>query len=123
MKKLGVLLAILLILSGCSEADRYNFKGSGENWDVFYTVDATSLDSKEATGKIVYTGEEPPPETIIYSIESTAGASSGNVSVDEGEVLVGKSVCEGCAVIQQDEELDVEIKWDGQVEEFALTTQ
>ncbi|MBU9673319.1 hypothetical protein KQ939_00365 [Planococcus sp. CP5-4] len=123
MKKLGSLLAVLLIVIGCSEADRYDFKGSSDNWDVFYTVDTTSQDSKEATGKIVYTGKEPAPETIIYSIESTAGASSGNVSVDEGEVLVGKSTCEGCAVIQQDEELDVEIKWDGQVEEFELTTE
>lgn len=123
MKKLASLLIGLLILGGCSEGDRYNFKGSGDNWDVFYTVDVTSQDSKEATGKIVYTGEEPPPETIIYSIESTAGASSGNVLVDEGEVLVGKSACEGCAVIQRDEELDVEIKWDGQVEEFVLRNE
>jgi len=123
MKKLASLLIGLLILSGCSEGDRYNFKGSSDNWNVFYTVDVTSQDSKEATGKIVYTGKEPPPETIIYSIESTSGASSGNVSVDEGEVLVGKSACDGCAVIQQDEELDVEIKWDGQVEEFVLRNE
>ncbi|MGM0897014.1 MAG: hypothetical protein ACQEV0_03890 [Bacillota bacterium] len=123
MKKLLSFLVVLTILSGCAEGDRYDFRGSGDNWNVFYTVDATSQDSKEATGKIVYTGEEPPPETIIYSIESTAGASSGNVSVDEGEVLVGKSACEGCAVIQQDEELNVEIKWDGQVEEFELTNE
>ncbi|ANU20103.1 hypothetical protein BBI15_07675 [Planococcus plakortidis] len=123
MKKIGSLLAILLILSGCAEGDRYNFNGSGDNWDVFYTVDVTSPDSKEATGKIVYTGEEPPPDSIIYSIESTAGASSGNAMVDGGEVLVGKSTCEGCAVIQQGDELKVEIKWDGQVEEFALTNQ
>ncbi|MEZ0482116.1 hypothetical protein [Planococcus sp. SSTMD024] len=123
MKKIGSLLAILLILSGCAEGDRYIYNGSGDNWDVFYTVDVTSKDSKEATGKIVYTGEEPAPETIIYSIESTAGASSGNVTVDDGEVLVGKSACEGCAVIQRDEELDVEIKWDGQVEEFVLTNE
>lgn len=123
MKKLGSLLAVLLIISGCSEADRYNFKGSSDNWDVFYTVDATSQDSKEATGKIVYTGEAPPPKTIIYAIESTAGGTSANVSVDDGEVVVGRSACEGCAVIQQGEELDVEIKWDGHVEEIELTTE
>ncbi|ANU17940.1 hypothetical protein BBI11_13245 [Planococcus maritimus] len=123
MKKTGLFLGILIMLSGCSEADRYNFDGSSDNWDVFYTVDVTSEDSKEATGKIVYTGKDPAPETIIYSIGSTAGASSGNVSVDDDEVLVDRSACEGCTDIQQDEELEVEIKWDGHVEEFALTTE
>ncbi|MFP3323504.1 hypothetical protein R0K05_10360 [Planococcus sp. SIMBA_160] len=123
MRKLILLLAALLFLGGCTEGDRYNFKGSGDNWDVFYTVDVSSEDSKEATGKIVYTGEEPPPETIIYAIESTAGGTSANVSVDEGEVVVGRSACEGCAVIEQGEELGVEIKWDGQVEEIELTAE
>ncbi|QMT16788.1 hypothetical protein H1Q58_12540 [Planococcus maritimus] len=123
MRKVLYLLVMLVVLGGCSEGDRYQFNGSSDNWDVFYTVDVTSEDSKEATGKIVYTGQDPAPETIIYSIESTAGGTSANVAVGDGEVVVGKSACEGCAVIQPGEELDVEIKWDGQVEEIALTTE
>ncbi|MBT2581250.1 hypothetical protein [Planococcus sp. ISL-109] len=122
MKKLASLL-LVLVLSGCVQGDRYQFAGSGDNWDVLYIVDVAGQDNQQATGTIVYTGEDAAPETIIYSIESASGGTSGaNVSTDEGSVNIGGGTCNGCAVVQGNEELDVEIKWDGQIETFGLTT-
>ena len=123
MKKLALLLALLLVLGGCVEGDRYQFQGSGDNWDVKYIVDVSQQDSEEATGTIRYTGEGEAPETIIYSIASNSSEVSGNVVTDEGTANIGRSICDGCAVVQKDDDIQVEIKWDGQVETFELSTE
>lgn len=113
-----------LILSGCVDGDRYNFSGSSENWDVIYTVDVSEGTSQEKSGTIKFVGEGEAPETIDYKIEANSGGSEGTgVTLTDGVVDdVASSICEGCAVIQEDEEIEVEITWDGQTENFILTT-
>lgn len=122
MKKLALLGVLLLALSGCVEGDRYQFTGSGDNWDVNYVVDVSQQDSEEATGTIRYTGEGTAPETIIYTIASNSSEVSGNVMTTDGTVNIGRSACDGCSIVQRGDDIQVEIKWDGQVETFELST-
>ena len=123
MKKFILLVILLILLSGCVNGDRYNFSGSSENWDVFYVVDVSNGTSQKRSGTIKYVGEDSAPETIDYKIEANAGGSEGTgVTLTDGVVDAASSICEGCAVIQEDEKIEVEIKWDGQTENFILTT-
>lgn len=123
MKKIILLLAMIIFLSGCANGGRYNFSGSSENWDIFYVVDVSNGTSQEKSGTIKYVGEGSAPKTIDYKIEANAGGSEGTgVTLTDGVVDAASSICEGCAVIQEDEEIEVEINWDGQTENLVLTT-
>ncbi|MFD1032852.1 hypothetical protein [Metaplanococcus flavidus] len=123
LKKLITLLIMVLILSGCVDGDRYNFSGSSENWDVVYVVDVRNWDEQNDTGTIKYIGEKQAPETLDYKIEFTAGSDSGTgKTLDNGVTQTGGGGCQGCAVIQKDEEIEVEITWNGQTENLILTT-
>lgn len=123
MRKIIVLIIVLFVLSGCVDGDRYNFAGSSENWDVFYVVDVSDQTEQKQTGTINYRGEEPAPETMDYRIKYSGGSSSGiDVPLVNGTANTGRGVCQGCAVIQKDEEIEVEITWNGQTETLFLTT-
>lgn len=123
MKKIILLLIMISVLIGCANGDRYNFSGSSKNWNVFYVVDVSNGNEQSTTETIKYTGEEPAPETIDYKIEANSGGSEGTgKTLDNGTTNTGSSICEGCAVIQEDEEIEVEIKWDDQTENLILTT-
>lgn len=123
VRKIILLMVIIIILSGCANGDRYNFSGSSENWDVRYVVDVSRETSQQESGTIKYVGEGSAPETINYEIKANAGVAAGTeVTLDDGVANTGYGACEGCAVIQKDEEIEVEIKWDGQIENLILTT-
>lgn len=122
VKKIIGLLTLVFVLSACTDGDRYNFSGSSDNWDVFYVVEVFDGTSKSDSGTIKYTGEESAPEAIDYKIETTAGGSEGTAPLNDGVVDIGSGGCEGCAVIQEDEEIEVEITWDGQTESLTITT-
>lgn len=123
MKKTILLVMMAMVLSGCANGDRYNFSGSSDSWDVFYVVDISNGNEQGTTGTINYTGEEPAPETIDYKIEANSGGSEGTgTTLDDGTANTGSGVCQGCSAIQEDEEIKVEIKWDGQTENLILTT-
>lgn len=135
VKKIIILLTMAIILSGCTNGDRYNFSGNGNNWEVIYTVEVTNEVEQQTSGTIKYIGENEVPEAIDYKIEyqnensnSTAG-DSGEASPLKGgtaefeSIVCGKStVCGNCAIIQKDEEIEAEITWNGQTENFLLTT-
>ncbi|ANU21388.1 hypothetical protein BBI15_14985 [Planococcus plakortidis] len=123
MKKIIGLLVLAFDLSGCVDGDRYNFSGSSENWDVFYVVDVSDGTNQEKSGTIKYVGEGNAPEMIDYEIEASGSGSEGTgITLNEGTADTGRSSCEGCAVIQEDEEIEVEITWNGQTENLLLTT-
>lgn len=123
VKKLILLFIMALILSGCVDGDRYNFSGSGENWDVFYVVDVSNGTSQVEEGTVKYTGEGEAPDTINYKLEANLGSSGGTgVDITDGTGNIANGACSGCAVIQGDEEIEVEITWDGQTENLILTT-
>ena len=122
MKKITTLLITALILSGCVDGDRYNFSGSSENWDVFYVVDVSDGTSQVEEGTVKYTGEGEAPEKIDYTLTVNSGEAKGTgVDITDGTGNIANGSCEGCAVIQEDEEVEVEIMWDGQTENLILT--
>jgi hypothetical protein len=128
------LLVFVFMLAGCGNGDSanssgnsgdwdvYNFLGSSDNWHVSYEADISNGDMETNTGTIEYTGEEQAPETIDYKIDYNSGNTEGSRDLLNGEVDLGRSSCGGCAVIQEDEEIEVEITWDGQTENLILTT-
>ncbi|WP_236610120.1 hypothetical protein [Planococcus halocryophilus] len=115
----------LLLLTSCgNDTDRYNFTGSSDNWDMNYVVNVTGVDSQEKSGTVTYTGEGQAPETVDYKITtSSAGSDGTGVGLENGAGNIGTVTCGGCAVIQKDENIQVEISWNGQTEELVLTNE
>ena len=112
-------------MSGCVDGDRYSFSGSGDNWDILYEVEVSSEVEQQAVGKIKYIGDNKAPETIDYKIEYN-NKSQGNSGVKSplkyGVVKFKSVICGNCEIIQKDEEIEVEILWEGQTEKLILTT-
>lgn len=124
MKKLILSVILLLILSGCVNSDRYEFSGSSENWDVFYVVEVSGGDGQQENGTVKFTGDDEAPESIDYKLETTSGDSEGTgVSMTNGVGSIANGSCGGCAVVQGDEEVEVEITWDGQTEKLVLMNE
>lgn len=124
MKKFIVILILLIVLSGCSDGNRYNFTGSTGNWDVFYTVDVSGGDEQRTEGTLKYIGAEPAPKKLDYKMEYAAGTDGGTgTSLTDGVTSIGHGGCSGCSIIQEDDEIALEITWDGQTEELILTTE
>ncbi|WP_238532187.1 membrane lipoprotein lipid attachment site-containing protein [Planococcus antarcticus] len=123
VKKMIMFLVLLFILTGCVNGDRYTFSGSSENWDVFYVVDVSDGTNQVEDGIVTYTGEDDPPETIEYKLEANLGTSEGTgITIKDGTGSIANGACRGCAVIQEDEEIKVEITWNGQTENLIVTT-
>ncbi|MDG5471475.1 hypothetical protein P6709_06925 [Jeotgalibacillus sp. ET6] len=122
MRKVLSLLILMLLLSACANGDRYNFSGSSDHWDVFFTADVSDESSQSITGTIKYTGEEPVPKTIDYTFKRDGGNLEGrDLMVEEDAVNIGKLSCEDCAVTQEDDQMEVEITWNGQSENLRLS--
>ena len=115
-------MIMLIILSSCGDSDSYRFSGSSENWEVFYEVDVLVGDRQEKRGTVKFIGREEAPPKIDYELKSSYGGSKGTeVALEDGVGNIGNTSCEGCALIQKDEEISVEITWDGHTENLLLT--
>lgn len=124
MQKFILPAILLLVISGCGNSDRYDFSGSSENWDVFYVVEVSGGDRQQENGTVKFTGEDEAPEVFDYKLETTSGDSEGTgVMLTNGVGNIANGSCGGCAVIQEDEEVEVEITWDGQKEKLVLTNE
>ncbi|MGH2318018.1 hypothetical protein ACRC6Q_09625 [Planococcus sp. SE5232] len=124
MKKLILPVSLLLILSGCVNSDRYEFSGSSENWDVFYVVEILDRDRQQEKGTVKFTGDDDAPEVIEYRLQTTSGDSEGTgVMLTNGVGNIANGSCGGCAVVQEDEKVEVEITWDGQTEKLVLMNE
>lgn len=124
MKKVITLLVVVFIMSGCTKAngDRYNFSGNSENWEVLYTIDVSNDNEQVYKGEAHFIGEGEAPEAIDYELEMNSSSSTGaNTRLIDGVAKVGTSSCGGgCESIEGDEEIEVEINWNGQTENFLL---
>ncbi|EGA90396.1 hypothetical protein GPDM_05186 [Planococcus donghaensis MPA1U2] len=124
MKKIMVLIMLLLLTACGNKTDRYSFTGSSDNWDMNYIVDVTGVDSQEKSGTVTYTGKGEAPETVDYKITTTSAGSDGTgVTLENGQGSIGTVSCEGCAVIQKDDKILVELSWNGQTESMILTNE
>lgn len=122
MKRISLLIILLLGLGGCSNGGIYEFSGTTDNWDVFYMVEVTKDDKQKATGTLKYIGDGQMPETVDYKIGTTlTKMGQTGTALTDGKANIG-SGCEGCGTFQEDDELEMEIMWDGKTEKFILTT-
>lgn len=120
MKKV-ILFFIILLLSACGTGDRYNFSGSTDNWEVFYVADISDIDEQNATGTIKYIGPDSAPESISYLINTKPGKAEGiNLSLEDGIVQLNGVSCSGCAIVQENQEIEVTISWIDSTETIIL---
>ena len=125
LKQILLLVTLVLLMSGCVDGDRYSFSGSGDNWDILYEVKVSNEVEQKAAGKIKYIGDNKAPETIDYKIEynnKSQGNSGEKSPLKYGVVKFKSTICGNCEIIQKDEEIEVEIMWEGQTEKLILTT-
>lgn len=125
MKKIiGLSIFLLITLGGCGEGDRFVFSGESENWQVDYEAIIYDETSEETFGSIKYKGIEPSPKEINYVIKSGSDEKSGkNISLEEGSTTISKGSCRSCAITREDEEMKVEIIWDGKKESFTIKNE
>ena len=120
MKRI-ILVVLILLLSACNSVDRYNFSGNTDNWSVEYTVDVNGLSEQDALGALKYVGEEPAPDLISFIIDMKPGTVAGNdMPLREGIVQVKGSSCSGCAIVQDNQEIEVTINWAENEETFII---
>lgn len=105
--------------SGGAGEDQLVFTGSGENWSIEYVVTYPKEDWEKEVFTLTFTGDGKPPETIDYEIESSSGT---NTSLNEDHTLIGTSQSKGL-MIQEDQEIDAVIYWNGNTESFTLTSK
>ncbi|PKH12104.1 hypothetical protein [Planomicrobium sp. MB-3u-38] len=109
------------ISSGGAGEDQLVFTGSSENWAIEYVVTYPREDWEKIVYTITFIGDEVP-ETVEYSIEGTSGGSSGTDTLYADRTVSGTSESNG-AKVQENEEIDATIEWDGRSESFLLTRE
>jgi len=126
LKRLGFLLLIILIISGCSRnntAFDRNFKGESDHWTGLYQVVGTGSNDV-STDKLIYKGSDPGSVgKVKYSFKfgSDAESVSGEELLlkDRGYIM-GKGGGNG-AVIPANDTAEVTVEWNGQIEKFTLS--
>ncbi|KOS61337.1 hypothetical protein FJQ98_01635 [Lysinibacillus agricola] len=125
MKQILLLVTLVLLMSGCVDGDKYSFSESGDNWEILYEVVVTNDVEQQTAGSIKYIGDNKAPETIDYKIQYNSlgqGSSDEESPLKFGAVKFKNITCGNCEIIQKDDEIEVEIMWEGQTEKLILTT-
>lgn len=126
MKLILLLVSLVSLMSGCVNGDFLSFSGSGDNWDITYEAVVTNEVNQQTAGKIKYIGDNKAPETIDYKIVYNKALGQGNSGEESllkyGAVKFKNVTCGNCEIIQKDDEIEVEIMWEGQTEKLILTT-
>ncbi|MFC4712957.1 hypothetical protein [Planococcus dechangensis] len=121
MKKVFLLFAILFLLSGCISGEKHQYSGSSDNWSMDYEVVVANSGSQQVRGSITYTGADPSPKMIDYSMGTILRSQSATgIPVTDGVVSLDRDGCLNCGTIQEYTPIQVEIIWDGQTETFTL---
>lgn len=122
MKRIISVLVLAFILSGCGVGERYELSGNSENWEVFYVVELSTQNKLMGSGTLEYTGEEPIPETFNYEIEfKLRTLKTTGEQLTARKINFGSTRCDLC-YFDEDDEIELEIEWDGQTENMTLTT-
>ncbi|KAA0957583.1 membrane lipoprotein lipid attachment site-containing protein [Planococcus kocurii] len=132
MKKIILLFVTALILSGCNTGDgtvssdnitpeeNYSFTGSNENWEVLFEVDVVNKDQGEnqvdENGTLTFIGEDEAPKMVDYKLKTGSGVNSNegtSVPIYDEVGSFAQGSCGNCVPMEADEELELEIIWDG----------
>ena len=125
MRQILLLIILVFLMSGCADGNSYSFLGSGDNWDILYEGVVTNEVEQQTAGKIKYIGDNKAPETIDYTIKYN-NLGQGSIGEERplkfGAFKFKDVTCGNCEIIQKDDEIEVEIMWEGQTEKLILTT-
>ncbi|ALC85142.1 hypothetical protein AM499_04420 [Bacillus sp. FJAT-22090] len=131
-KILGIMFIFLsLILSACSqEGKEYKFHGKSNNWIVKYETEISN-EREWADVSFEYIGKEPVPAVFGYNLKSSwfeITSKEERFNQHGKNINSGNSECTGpplnnesCAVIiEEDEQMEANIEWDGNSEVIIL---
>ena len=121
MKKIVFFLLLINILGGCS-SKYMEFSGESENWEGKYS---TNIHGNDEDGSYTFFYKNGDANSIFKNIEIKVNTSISETKLFEeehhGANFTMKSSCQNCAVSQENEKIEVTIKWDSQREEtFVL---
>lgn len=125
MRQILLLFILVFLLSGCVDGDKNIFSGSGDNWDISYEAVVTNEVEQRTAGNIKYIGENNAPETLAYEIKyinKGQGSMREEVPLKSVVVKFKDGICGNCDIIQNDDEIEVEIMWEGKTEKIIVTT-
>lgn len=116
MKKLCIFLFVITtILGGCSSNI---FSGESANWEGKYS---TTINGNDEEGNYTFVYKNGNDLTKLKNVEIVVsnGVSGSTKKMDEheGTTIKLSTSCRGCAVTQENEKIEVTIKWDGKHEE------
>jgi len=116
LKKLFIFLFVITtILGGCSSNV---FSGESANWDGKYS---TTINGNNEEGNYTFVYKNGNELTKLKNVEIVVsnGVSGSTKKMDEhqGTTIKLSTSCRGCAVTQENEKIEVSIKWDGKHEE------
>ncbi|GEM02913.1 hypothetical protein SAMN05421839_11840 [Halolactibacillus halophilus] len=124
MKKALLLIFMSLTLNACGQPEIIYFEGNGDHWEITHTVELLSEQMEQSKTFVKYIGEEPTPEMIDYTIETSTSKSKGQTTLkSDGTVVVGGSgrMCDSCTLhIDRNQVVNATISWDGNVEVIEL---
>lgn len=140
MKKILTVLFAILVLTACSGEKNhydYTFNGEGEYWEAQYSFSGTEIWGEKDGGTtysnensdefvLTYKGslkEFSSVKSLEYSYETSTGDGSGTSEFDEPPTEVTFKIKGGTvngAKVNEDEVIQVNVKWDNFEESFEL---
>ena len=120
-KRLLLLVPLIFFIVGCNDK-HLSFSGESENWKGEYSANISDNETKE-DGKYIFGYKKVTSDTSFKNLEITIndGETKWNESDYKAATISISSSCSGCSTPQEDQPIDVTIKWDdGKEESFKL---
>ena len=120
-KRLLFLFSSILLIVGCND-ETLSFSGESDNWKGEYTANISDNETRE-DGKYVFGYKNATKDISFKNLEIVinGGETKWNENNYNAATVSISSSCTGCAVPQEDQPVDVTIKWDdGKEESFKL---
>lgn len=125
MKKkmyLFFILILLLLLMACEKsAENLKFEGDNENWSAKLTV-VKAKDKETKEFELQYKGKDPKaienPEFMVNA--HNYSWDNDSIVLDNNGLYKTSAIDTGKETISESDVIDVEVKWNGKVENFTL---
>lgn len=120
-KRLLLWVPFILLIVGCNDKT-ISFSGESDNWKGEYSANISDNETRE-DGKYIFGYKKATSDTTFKNLEIVIndGETKWNENNYKGTTISISSSCTGCAVTQEDQPIDVTIKWDeGEEESFKL---